>query len=229
MFNGRRSFTHLPRSPSNTPNSPPHRKVLQILLAPIEKVGISPKLIRIRILPNRLCRPPPWNNPNRTRPSRQHQRVRILKHLRIPRALSPPRRICINHRIPRRYFLVPLTKLSPSSLSVHTCLVRGTIFVGRRTHLPNPRHHLPRPQPPARRLTRNALHVQHPRERDAIRLPPAAVRDEKVGLRRGVGDGPGEVVGAADETGSGGAGEVRGEGLVEVVRAFCCLWCIRMG
>ena len=91
----------------------------------------------------------------------------------------------------------------------------------RKGYIP---HHRTRAQAIARGAGGVVLNVQHPRQRDAVVGPPAAVGEEEIRLGcAAAGVGVGEVVAAADEAGGGGAGVVGGEARVDVGCAFCCL------
>lgn len=166
-------------------------KLLQTSKITIEDIRITTPRTLIAILPDSLSRPPARNSARRTSIPCQNQRRRILERLAISRTRRPPRRIGIQHRIPRSLLMIGIRKLL------------------------YPRHHARVRQAPALRMALLRLEINHARQRDTILGPAPAVLDEEFSLGGCfVLAGVGEVVCAADEFGLGGAGVVLGEGLV---------------
>lgn len=121
----------------------------------------------------------------------------------VPRALAPPIRGGVDHRIPSRLAVVGVDEVL------------------------HPAYHRRGAEAVAGRARGVVFDVEHAREGAAVGGPAAAVGEE-VGRLSGAGGGSrlGEVIAAADEAGGGGTAIVRGEGGVNVVGAFCGL---RMG
>ena len=186
--------------PSTNFHSPlPTRKPLQARQIPIKEIRIAPISIRVRVLPNRLIRPPAGDRAGGAGVAGQHERVGADKGVGVARAGRPPRRVGVEQRVPARLGVVPVAE--------------GL----------DPRHHARRAQAPARGGALG-LEVQHAGERDAVVGPAAAVGEEVVGLGGAGGlAGVRKVVAAADEAGVGGARVVCRELGVGVGGPFGCL------
>ena len=94
--------TTIPSSPPSPAFPPylPSSQFLQLCQIAIKNIRIPAVRITIRILPNRLKRPPARNRSRRAPIPRQHQRTIPRKTLRVPRARAPPVVCAVDHRPP---------------------------------------------------------------------------------------------------------------------------------
>lgn len=93
------------------PNISTSRKLLQLRVIAIKHIRVTTIGIIIIVLPDRIIWPISLRRARRGIITRHHQRICVDKDIRIARALLPPRRAGIQHRIPRGSRLIRIAEL----------------------------------------------------------------------------------------------------------------------
>lgn len=171
---------------------------LQPRLVPVKDIRIAAVRVLVAILPDGIRAPATGDGSRRAAVTGKHERASTGELVAVARAGRPPVGRGVDHRVAARGRVVGVDEvLDPAH---HGRLAEAIALVGSR---------------------RVVLYVQHPRESDAVLRPPAAVREEELGLlAAGALVRMREVIPAANESGIGGTSVVRREARIDVGGAF---------